>query len=69
MRQLYQQAYKRVAQRVADSSGSLPQALQGFQHDILHRLPREDFKAVIKSPCFVKKYPPCDSAPRRRCTR
>lgn len=60
MRVLYQKAYKRLLGRLMGSQEAgkidLPATLTSYSHDILHRIPRDDFKLVIKVPCTVKEY-------------
>ena len=70
MKTLYQKAYKRLLGKLLGSQeavkGEVPATLSNYSHDILHRLPREDFKLSLKTPCFVNEYSCCHAVPRLR---
>jgi hypothetical protein len=60
MKSLFQKAYLRLSSRLpsqgAGGSIQLPVSLSDYSHDILYRLPRDDFKLAVKIPCIVQEY-------------
>jgi len=71
MKALYQKAYRRLLARVFGShqdtaKHEVPTTLTNYSHDILHRMPKEDFKLAIKIPCLVKEYICANPVPRQK---